>query len=118
MKGRLLCIALVACLAFAGEVRAQNMWVAGAGSRSCGRWMADRSAHNLDSQTELIWIQGYVTGRNAERAYWKHLGSATIGGDMDPEGLAAWVDTFCRQNPLKELYDAAAGLYVALDHQP
>ena len=118
MKGRLLCIALVACLAFAGEVRAQNMWVAGAGSRSCGRWMADRSAHNLDSQTELIWIQGYVTGRNAERAYWKHLGSATVGGDMDPEGLAAWVDTFCRQNPLKELYEAATGLYVALDHQP
>ena len=72
--------------------------------------MADRSAHNLDSQAELIWIQGYVTGRNAERAYWKHLGSATVGGDMDPEGLATWVDTFCRQNPLKELYEAATGL--------
>jgi hypothetical protein len=67
--------------------------------------MADRSAHNLDSQTELIWIQGYVR---------KHLGSATAGG----EGLAAWVDTFCRQNPFKELYEAATGLYVALDHQP
>ena len=38
--------------------------------------------------------------------------------DMDPEGLAAWVDTFCRQNPLKELYEAATGLYMALDHQP
>ena len=86
MKGRLLCIALVACLAFAGEVRAQNMWVAGAGSRSCGRWMADRSAHNLDSQTELIWIQGYVTGRNAERAYWKHLGSATVGETWTQKG--------------------------------
>ena len=37
---------------------------------------------------------------------------------MDPEGLATWVDTFCRQNPLKELYEAATGLYLALDHQP
>ena len=32
----------------------------------------------------------------------------------DPNALAAWVDKYCRENPLKNISDASAALVVEL----
>jgi hypothetical protein len=87
-----------------GQVK---LTVYGAGTSSCGMWLADRATpmHNF----ELSWVLGYLT---ASENY-----SASLQIPLrhtDANAAAGWVDKFCRENPLKDIADASFSLVVEL----
>jgi hypothetical protein len=76
--------------------------VYGAGTQSCGKWMAEKNplVHgNVDS-----WVLGYVTA----------LGGVASARTTDSQAIIAWVENFCRANPLTGVHEAAAALVVEL----
>jgi hypothetical protein len=89
------------------EKGAIHQW--GAGSRSCGNWLADRGntfLHNV----ELSWVLGWSSASSA-------IYGVSLGGHMrqtDSDAVAAWLDKYCRENPLKSLTDASLALNLEL----
>ena len=102
---------LLAALAVAlltGSPATAYHWV-GAGGMSCETWATDRA----DSRSgrwlqEIQWVLGFLSA----------IGYVGDGNDplngLDLNGVAGWLDNYCRANPLKGLTDAAEAL--ALEH--
>jgi hypothetical protein len=80
-----------------------NPTVGGVGLMSCGSWTAHRS---LNAQQ---WVLGFLSG----------VGLAGQADAIDPlsgtdaEAVWAWIDNYCRSNPLKQIADAAVAFIVA-----
>jgi hypothetical protein len=51
------------------------------------------------------WVIGYVNGVNAYNNDGRDFLLAT-----DPNAIVAWVDNYCRSNPLEHIFDAAHAL--------
>lgn len=95
------------CVSSAGYARAStgNYEVYGAGTVSCGKWLADRT--NGTWYDEADWVLGWLSA----------AGYYEVHGDLrqtDSDAVAAWLDNYCRDNPLKSLSDAAGHLVRAL----
>lgn len=95
MKYRLIAICLTLLLG------CSNAWANkyfGSGGASCGEWLAGekQGVRNLD----LSWVLGYLSALN--------LNSQTdfLRG-YEHKGIAAAIDKYCRENPLKKVIDAA-----------
>lgn len=81
----------------------------GAGLTTCGTWLAERGdsrqqqAWSLDHQWVLVWVSaaGYYYVQGGLR-------------DTDANSIAAWVDKYCRENPLNKIKDAAKSLVTEL----
>jgi len=82
--------------------------VYGPGNDSCGKWLDARAKepnYSAFVQVYSAWVLGYVT------AY------GNYGPDLkrtDASAIDAWVDNYCRQNPLDNLNTAAKNLVEAL----
>jgi hypothetical protein len=50
------------------------------------------------------WVLGYVTA----------LGAVTSARTTDSQGIIAWVENFCRANPLTGVHEAAGALVLEL----
>jgi hypothetical protein len=81
----------------------------GAGTQSCGQWLASRLhgqevlPHQSDANpNNLSWVLGWLSAAGY------YLPSALR--DTDPDAVAAWVDNYCREHPLEKLQVAAASL--------
>lgn len=80
--------------------------VYGAGTYSCGTWLAGRGSRSstfegtlkdaMDDQWLLGWVSAaaYYASRNLR--------------ETDGEALFAWVDKYCHEHPLDGISDAAA----------
>lgn len=92
-----------------GVTEAKAYKVVGNGTTSCGAWTAHRiNAPNLQEQA---WVVGFLSG------------VGFIGQDaadplegVDAEGVWAWVDNYCRANPIEHISRAAAAFYYAHPH--
>jgi hypothetical protein len=101
----------VTALAVTQSARAadEQYTVAGAGAVSCGKWIETRAFQNSDLDNLLVaWVQGFLSGLNAQRFALTKQEMAVI---PDPPTLLAYVDKFCRENPLQTGYAAAISLY-------
>ena len=61
-------------------------------------------------QIELSWVLGWVSAAGT------YLG-ATLGGQLrhtDADAIAASLDKYCRENPLKNITDASLSLVLEL----
>ena len=82
--------------------------------KSCGTWTQLRPAGALRDSVPaefgglLMWVVGYISGANADSSHPDVL----LGRDLD--GLIAWIDNYCRANPLKNIASAASSLIVEL----
>ncbi len=84
-----------------------NPQVGGAGLASCGTWTADRL-----EKTSLVveqWVLGFLSGVGLAG---QAKGIDPLAG-TDPEAVRAWIDNYCRSNPLKQIYEAAIAFVVA-----
>ena len=90
--------------------------VAGNGTRSCGSWTEDRIALRMAPRgTEprtiawdsMGWILGFLSGVGFAGDHTDPLHG------IDNNAVMAWIDNYCRNNPLKDIGDAAAGLAIA-----
>ena len=79
-----------------------------AGGSSCGQWFADRE--NPLHHVELNWVLGFLTA-SEDLLGEMHLPSPR---HTDANAVAAWVDKYCRENPLNNTADASVNLVVEL----
>jgi hypothetical protein len=74
------------------------------GSRSCGRWLEyHQTGNQFGSEAVEEWFVGYLSG--LALAWQKDF---IIGNDN--ASLFAWLDNYCRSNPLNYLDDAGPTL--------
>ena len=99
---------LVVAIGLLGQPRhTSGFMVIGSGVRSCGAWTADRRyPDSIAALMDEQWILGFLTGS----------GDATPG-DADPlhgvdaEAVWAWVDNYCRANPLDKIIRAGEAFF-------
>jgi hypothetical protein len=87
---------------------AQGKFVFGQGINSCGSWTQARQTKSVSAGLSMQWVAGYLSGRNAQSSGIDFLGTT------DFDGLMAWIDNYCRQNPLEKIGTAAYQLMIEL----
>ena len=76
------------------------------GMYECGEILVDDKNNNKNSKTlTLTWLQGYISARN-------YIDNADKTAEY--ESLYFAVIKFCKENPLKDLNDAARDIYSQL----
>jgi hypothetical protein len=85
--------------------------ILGVGTSSCGVWTRARAGTDFDLDKAAIssWLLGYVTAVN----FWTTASSRKSGGvseGYDNEALLAWVDNYCKANPLQTIEKASGNL--------
>jgi hypothetical protein len=91
---------------------AQQYTILGAGTDSCGSWQQERRTRSITLYGSEAWVLGYVTRANYDGASTGANANLTAG--TDAEGLYAWIDNYCRANPLKNFASAVEGLVETL----
>lgn len=92
-------------LSSSGLVRAEMM-VLGYGGVSCGGWTKAHHPKSVEGLAQDNWVLGYVTGFNA----YSGIRESNISAGTDNEALIAWIDNYCRSNPLDSIYIASVKL--------
>jgi hypothetical protein len=98
-----LLLTVLTCGLMAGGTEAIAYHLIGVGLSSCGTWTTDR--RNPSAQLALMdasWISGFLSGIG----YVGEGGADPLKG-MDANGVAAWVDNFCRAHPIDDIATAA-----------
>jgi hypothetical protein len=82
--------------------------IVGVGTGSCGNYLLLRNAKSQHFDDSLEgWIVGFVSGMNHAR-----FGlSKSIKILPDGPSMLAYVDKFCRDNPLKTVFNGADALF-------
>src|SRR4030088_2782912 len=68
--------------------------VIGQGANSCWAWTRSHEAKAATQGLYTQWVAGFVSGLN-----W-NTDDPDILTEMDFDGLMAWVDNYCKANPL------------------
>lgn len=79
------------------------------GGRECINFLDDYA--KSEAALGIGWIFGYLTAINKTR-----YGKDNYFSDLEWEDIPAWIASWCRDNPTKDLYDATNAL--ALRHEP
>ena len=86
--------------------------IAGVGAFPCGIWQEFRKVdQHFFEMTSVSWLQGFLSAMNLERANTKDLDPVLI---PEPPTLIAYIDKYCRDNPLNSALDGAKALYQDL----
>jgi hypothetical protein len=80
----------------------------GDGSNSCGAWTQERGWDSQRSQLWKGWVLGFVSGADIYET------NPEILSRVDAPAIYAWIDNYCRLNPLENVQDAAVGLILEL----
>lgn len=101
--------AVVAFIFAASPAWASNPYTAlGAGSNSCGTWVAEiGTAAGIEDRS---WVLGFLT---AFDLYGLSI-NANVARGVNSTGLLAWIDNYCRANPLDMIGDAVEKLIAEL----
>lgn len=81
----------------------------GAGATSCGSWLKLRAEG--DEMLGFIvtsWVQGFLSGMNVQRY---RLAKKDMVLIPDSPSIQAYVDKYCRDNPLKTPFEASISMY-------
>ena len=105
---RIITIALLAML-IGGTARAQQYKVFGHGNQSCGSWTEAKEETNLELIVFTSWLSGYLSAVSV----WVETGSGRVN-ETDIRGAVAWMDNYCRDNPLDSVAGAALNLTFAI----
>lgn len=81
---------------------AQPFFVIGAGMKSCGNWTEAVQNPSVRAQYGS-WVLGFLSGSN--------LQSSSVQGTVtDAEAAVAFIDEYCKHNPLHQIVWGAAAL--------
>ena len=108
---RLILVAVLVCMvapAWAADNNDQYS-IMGPGAKSCGYWTKVRKADGEDAFMVKAWLGGFLTSYN-----YFTPGVTDVGQGIDVPGREAWVDNYCRDNPLKDISFAAIRLVLHL----
>ena len=76
---------------------------------SCGTWTQARQQDRQKPLTHQWWVAGFLSGLEYEGDPSR---DPLAGNDIG--GIAAWIDNYCRQNPLKTIAHACLELMTLL----
>lgn len=117
------CSLLVCCLGaynmltIHGESRALSQGVSlGAGSQSCGKWLGFRKSGGDEERVTVMiitsWVQGFIFG--AEASLGDDRTERAIQLIPDSESIQAWVDKYCREHPIDQVFHGAVALHLEI----
>jgi hypothetical protein len=92
----------------AGDARAAdgNRIVYGAGLITCAEWQQYRSTDNKPATFQVqAWIDGFLSGYN-----FAGVETDILAPKAQQVGHYAWIDNYCRQNPLDMVGTATVAL--------
>jgi hypothetical protein len=98
-----LCLVLLATTA-----NAQNIYGGYGMDISCGRYIDDISTDQRAKNNYHWWLGGFVTGTNLVKS------RSTL---TDDKAYEAWIEKYCRDNPLDSFHKAAIELNKELDNK-
>ncbi len=73
------------------------------GEPDCGQWLAEKTP------TRRAWVLGYVSGLNLSG-----IEKMNVLGATSAEQIYAWMDNYCRQNPLDDVTHGGNKLFFEL----
>jgi hypothetical protein len=82
--------------------------VIGQGANSCWAWTRSQGAKSTTQGLYTQWVAGFVSGVSWE------ADDSDILTRMDFDGLTAWVNDYCKANPLAKVTTGAAMLVQEL----
>lgn len=109
-KPAYLVMALTIALWFPAAQSAEKQALSGAGTASCGEYL-EHTANKQMSNAFLSWAQGFLSGMNM---------ADVIGGKKnfallpDAPTIKAYLDKYCRDNPLNSPVEGSLSLYKEL----
>jgi hypothetical protein len=114
MRIAIVIFTLMGALSASAQETKQGVGVIGLGNSSCGVWTSSRSGQDalslMTGAGAQGWVHGYITAMSVES---DRINAATHR--TDPKGLDAWIDNWCRANPLRSIAKAAEALAIELD---
>jgi hypothetical protein len=93
-------LALVMCASVAGPAFS-DVYILGAGTVSCGQWLEYRAERSAEGEEQ--WVYGFLSGS-------KYYTDEAKTRRIDAAAINAFVDGYCRNNPLHPVFLAAAAL--------
>ena len=78
------------------------------GNSDCGQWL-----HN-PTPAQKAWLAGFISGMNIMYDGAVKQGSDPLEKVNSVEQLVAWMDNYCRTNPLKTVGAGAQALFIEL----
>jgi hypothetical protein len=87
--------------------------IAGMGAASCGKWIEARELREPSMDALLTaWVQGFLSGMNTQRYALTRKEMVPL---PDPPSILAYVDKYCRDNPLQGIFEASTKLYIDME---
>ena len=100
-------VVLLLIMSIASAQRAAEF--TGAGIVSCGVYLEDRKTDQRYNQQYTQWSSGYVSAYNIFSTY-----PQISQNRISPETTLAYLDKYCRDNPLKFVIDGVDSLIAEL----
>jgi hypothetical protein len=96
----------VLCFPFAIEINAEEsaVYVLGGGHDSCGKWLESKDIPQ-QRQQYTQWVLGFISGSNWAR-------DETQVYPPDVQAVVAFIDRYCKKNPLQRIMVAAVALVI------
>jgi len=120
MRRTLTTLAVIALLFSAGsawKAEAGEYKVLGPGAQSCGTWTKKSNEDSWLHVQQTAWVLGYITAFNTWGPFGVNSGTQVVSDvskGVDVDGILAWIDNWCRANPLDTVSWAAGQLMVEL----
>lgn len=97
----------------------QSITAAGVGLHTCGEAMQKMEHYGITGEGFYIdWVQGYITGRNAERFSSAPRKNALVSYGVSADTITASIKNKCRQDALKLIISVAEDIYKELEARP
>jgi hypothetical protein len=77
------------------------------GGADCGQWLAEKTP------TRKLWLAGYLSGLSVMHAANLHKGDP-LGELSSMDQAYAWMDNYCRKNPLEDVRKGGLDLFTEL----
>jgi hypothetical protein len=106
---RALTVAAIMLVAASLDASAQSRIIFGEAGTTCRTWTQARQTKSRKAGLSAQWVAGYLSGSNVEA---DHPADVLVGTNFD--GLMAWIDNYCRANPLDLVGTAALKLFDEL----
>lgn len=101
--------AAVLFLACCNGVAAKDIAISGEGGHSCGMYLESRRVVNeTQDYMYVAWVRGFVAGRNWATPDYQ------VERALEAGTILAYLDKYCRENPLKVVFTGAASYVAAL----
>ena len=105
MKKYIICVVVVTSLFGVGVSAAglNDNVIQGAGLSSCEEWTKDRAKPGGEYFNQLNWVLGFFSSYN----YYYPNRPDDVFGSQDYQGVATYLDGWCKHNPKKRPFDGA-----------